>query len=1118
MRRPGGDLPEPPPSRAGSRFDDALLARMLSAHWTQELAPPAVVALVAAALWSGDTWARATAWFGILFTTNALRMLARRRLLAATAIPAAVRLASIRRHVAVAGLSWALGPFLLAGIIPFDMMALQGMVFAGVIAVGTTTLIGDQRGFAWFAGSMLVSLLWGFAQYLPDRAALIALFLVLNFVLTSAATYRVSHKRLTDLLQVTHELEASRKDIARERGYLDALLTSAPVAIAVVDPVKGIETVNPRFEALFGYGLDECRGRALNELIVPPGDRDAARELDARTEMGEVVSAEIVRRRKNGSLVPVHASASRSGGLAEGVVFVAYDDISDLKRAERALREKEAQYRQLVESASDLVWQVDRELRWTFLNAAAATVYARPATELLGSPFLERVEPDSREGDRQMLGRVLAGREVHDHETVHTNAKGERRDLSFSARPLRDEAGAIVGAHGTARDVSARVAARLALEQARAEAERIAQAKSAFLANMSHEIRTPMNGIMGMTELLLLTELTPEQRRQAEIIRSSSASLLQIINDVLDFSRLEAGRVALAQEPFDLHGLVISVVRPLALQAFRRGIEMVCDVEDRVPQWVIGDCGRLRQILNNLIGNAVKFTHEGEIEVRVTAGAGGADTTIGFAVRDTGIGIAADKLEAVFEEFTQVDHSATRRYEGTGLGLTISRHMVRMMGGELRVKSDVGTGSEFGFALPLPPVTGLATLVHRDDAVLAGRRVLVVDDNTAARSYHSRALAPVVRSVDVAESANDAFQRLRAATAGGTPYDVLVMDAELPERDGFQLAIEITRDPAITTPRLLLLAGVGVPGDGRRCREQGIAGYMTKPVIREELIEAVHAIVADGWSPDFLNEPFVTRYSMTESVVPLRVLLAEDNAVNREVALKMLRQRGHTVLAVANGREAVQAALSARFDVVLMDVQMPVMDGIEAVREIRRHDRLAGLRVVAVTANAFEAERTRCLAAGMNDHLARPFTPAQLFAAVERTDGSAALPLEPPPEGLAPPIDYEGFVAMMREVGAEDAVVHVLHVFIDDMSRRIRELEQAIGSKGTEAIRKLAHGGKSAAGTVRAGPLADALAALEAAARAQEIGRLPALLAEVRSVFGAISRTLEQHGIRVAGR
>ena len=644
--------------------------------------------------------------------------------------------------------------------------------------------------------------------------------------------------------------------------------------------------------------------------------------------------------------------------------------------------------------------------------------------------------------------------------------------------------------------------AEAVMREARDLAERVARARSAFLANMSHEIRTPMNAVLGFVELILDTELTTEQRRALELVRSSSEALLMILNDILDYSKIEAEHLELESIPFDVSKVVHATASLLAVRAREKHLELLAEVSADVPRAVRGDPTRLRQVLMNLIGNAIKFTDQGEVVISVSAAATDGTARLTFAVRDTGIGIAAEHIASVFKEFTQADSTMTRRYGGTGLGLAISQRLVRLMGGELGVKSDVGRGSEFSFALTLPVETAPASRATAL-AALGGRRMLIVDDNQTNRRILREMLAAEGINVDEASTAADGLEALRR-----TRYDLAILDVQMPDMDGFQLAIAVRAEKKLKRTNLLMLTSAGQRGDGERCRELGIRGYLTKPISRSDLLEALGTVLAG--SPEEAGTPeVVTRHTIAESRASLRVLLAEDNPVNQQVAVAMLVKRGHEVHVSSNGREAVQAVQNRDYDVVLMDIQMPEMDGFEATHAIRALAKGKDLPIIGLTAHALSGERERCLSHGMTDYLAKPFKAHELFALVEGTAEPRAA-AEPPAEALPPPVDLEGFRMTLREAGAEQALYSIIDTFVRQAPDRLAALAGAVASGTGDEIARAAHVYRGAAATIGARGLAGLLETVETTARAGDVVQARDTFERVSPIAHAVTDYLRQ--------
>ena len=787
------------------------------------------------------------------------------------------------------------------------------------------------------------------------------------------------------------------------------------------------------------------------------------------------------------------------------------------KRAEAALRESEARFRNLADRAPVMIRLGEADGRRAWYSQGWVEFTGRPLEDLAEHGCDDLFHPGDLAPMRAAQDAAAAACSDFQCEFRIRRADGAYRWIMAKGAPRLDPAGRFAGFIVCSIDVTE-------VRSAREAAESASRAKGEFLANMSHEIRTPMNGIIGMTELALETQLSPRQREYLELVRSSADALLTVINDILDFSKIEAGKLDLDPVPFAIRESLDDTIRTLAQRAHAKGLELACRIAPDVPDDLIGDPCRLRQVIVNLVGNAIKFTDRGEVFVSVERLPSGDDEAVlGFSVTDTGIGIAPEKRRAIFAAFEQADGSTTRRFGGTGLGLAISAKLVALMGGEVEVEGEVGVGSTFRFRTRFGLGEPSARRSARSEtSPIAGLRVLVVDDNHTNR----RILEEVLRNWGAVPSLVDdgasALDALRQSAREGRPAEVALIDGMMPAMDGFDLAEAIGRDASFPRPLMVMLTSGGQSGESERARSLGISAYLTKPVRQSELFDTLMKLLdaaRDDLAAPAGPEPSPEDQAPRPASGPsLQILLAEDHVVNQKVAVNFLKGMGHRATVVADGRAAVEAWQASSFDLILMDVQMPVMGGFEAVAAIRAEEArggLAAIPIVAVTAHAMKGDRDRCLASGFDDYLPKPIRSDDLRAVIDRlTAGkpAEAVPAEPPTPPAPAPSEFDHAAALEGLGGDEQLLAEVIGLFLEDCPRLLGELEAAIDRSDRGALKRLAHTVRGVAGNFAAPLVVQAARDLEDCERAGDwadtraaFGRLRAAIDRVRPALDALA-------------
>jgi two-component system, sensor histidine kinase and response regulator len=829
------------------------------------------------------------------------------------------------------------------------------------------------------------------------------------------------------------------------------------------------------------------------------------------------------------------------GRQADGrrLVITMATDITTRKRAEQDLADEHNLLRTLIDNLPAHIFVKDIASRFILANTATLRALGADSLDGVRGKTAHDFLPSEQASN---FGRfeeevVRTRRPLENLEELIIDHNGEARWLSTTRLPLfrvaeeqpveSPDPSPVMAVVGISHDITSYKTMESEWQQARDNAVAASTAKSDFLARMSHEIRTPLGGIIGMTDVALDTDLSSEQRECLQIVRASADALMAVINAILDFSKIEAGKLHLESAPFPLRDSLTDAVRALSVQAQGKGLELACRVAPTVPDVLVGDLGRLRQVITNLVANAIKFTEQGEVMVSVDVAPTASHSSLStlhspptellFEVRDTGIGIPAEKHHAIFEPFEQVDGTISRRHGGTGLGLAISSQLVSLMGGRLAVQSAVGQGSLFHFTARFDVATGRPSnsefLRSQELPNVHGLRVLVVDDNATQRMILDEMLTAWRMSPTTVASVEAGVEELRRAAESGVRYDLVVIDAVLPGRDGFSLAEQLREEPGLTRASIMMLTPAARPASAERCRELGVATSLLKPIKPSELLNAVLDVFT---VPAVYREPGWLRLAEVErlpSLPSLRVLVAEDNLVNQRVAVALLTKQGHRVVLVPNGRSAVDATEREPFDLVLMDVMMPEMDGYEATMQIRKREKQTGgrLPIIALTAHAMKGDRERCLASGMDAYVSKPILARELFQAIE-----GVVRQEPNRRGKGDGMtaDFSEMMALERVGGDRELLGELIAMFKIEIVAWMRDLGDAVAHHDGAALQRTAHTLKSAVGTLGGLRAAELALELETLGRERRIGEAEPVWREFQTAIARLQEALGKFRVR----
>ncbi|MEK6304131.1 MAG: PAS domain S-box protein [Acidobacteriota bacterium] len=872
-----------------------------------------------------------------------------------------------------------------------------------------------------------------------------------------------------------------RKQIEKEMAMLAHAVRSIQECVSITDNDHVVLFVNDAFVRTYGFERDEVVGKKLIDLVRVDRSFNNGDPLGPGPP-SEGWEGELLNRRKDGThftihltVSPIHDDSGRTIALA-GVS----QDITERKKIEKEV----TMLAHAMRSINEFIVIADLDGTIIFVNEAAVKGFGYEREEAIGhNVTMLHSTRNAPEFVNKILRSARAG--GWEGEKLSRRKDGTEFPTYLSASEIQDDSGRAIALVGVSQDITERKRAIEELKNAKEAAESASRAKSEFLANMSHEIRTPMNGIIGMTELALDTDLSPEQREYLGMVKTSAGSLLTVINDILDFSKIEAGKLDLDAVDFRLRDSFAETMRPLAIRAHQKKLELAVEIPPDVPDALVGDQGRLRQILVNLVGNAIKFTEDGEIVVSVeTKWETDDGVWLHFSVRDTGIGIPPEKQQLIFSPFTQADGSTSRTYGGTGLGLAISTRFVGMMGGEMWVESEAGHGSTFHFTAQFGLQKDLTPAhIPVNPANLWNLRVLIVDDNATNRRILEQVLTHWNMKPSAVEGGEAALSILKRAADAGKPFPLVLLDAYMPGMDGFSVAARIkeTRELAGTT--IMMLTSNDQRNDAARCRELGVAAFLIKPVMQSNLFDAI--MTAMGAPAPAEEAAFPAPSTPADSSRQcLHILLAEDNTVNQKLAMRLLEKQGHTVVLAENGREAIAAFEGGIFDVVLMDVQMPEVNGFEATTGIREKEKLTGghVPIIAMTAHALKGDRERCLAAGMDDYVSKPIRADELAKAIENQVGVSNAAFAEKPERTLDEV-FDAAALLARLDGDTELLRYIVELFLEELPRLMSQVRDAVMLEDSDALERAAHTLRGSVGNFHAGGVVELALGLETMGR-----------------------------------